>query len=176
MAPRWRQDGPNRAPRRAQDGSKSHLIAILCCIIFVWLRIARPRPPKTARGTPRDPPGTSRDPPGRAQDGSEKAPKWPQHCNNKRRVDHILLPSEWGWPVMRRRRSRSAAPCRRQGGRGVLDHLQILQTPLLLLLRKLRLLQRSRILQGRARNARVYPLDGRVYCPHPPRPPQSPTR
>ena len=84
----------------------------MCCVSRVggvlnpFLRPKTPRrPPQDPPGIPlgpsgtspgraRDLPGTSRDPPGRAQDGSEKAPKWPQHCDNKRRVDHILVPSE----------------------------------------------------------------------------------
>ena len=59
-------------------------------------------------------------------------------------------------------RAESAAPCRRQGGTGVLNHLRLLQTPLL---RRLRLPQRSRNPQNRTRNCLVYPRNGQLYCP-----------
>ena len=49
----------------------------------------------------------------------------------------------------------SAAPCRRQAGTGVLNHLRLLQTPLL---RRLRLLPGHAIPPTRTLNARVYPL------------------
>ena len=85
MAQRWPQEGPKMAPRAPQDGPKAHRIAIVCCIIFVLLKIPRPRPPKTARRSPRDRPGTPGpplgapwDPPGTAQDGSKKASRQPK--------------------------------------------------------------------------------------------------
>ena len=123
MAQRWRQDGAKMAPRGPQQGPKTSprrlQVASHRDLMLHYLRLASVSSPETSQDRPRHPPGppgTSRDPPGKAQDGSEKAPKWPQHCDNKRRVDHIL-PSEWGWPVMRRRRSQSAAPFAKGAGR-----------------------------------------------------------
>ena len=75
----------------------------------------------------------------------------------------IRLPNEWGWPVMRRRRCQSAAPCRRQGGTGVLNVLQTLQAS-----SRRNLRQRSRIPQGRTNNARVYPSTTDFTAQRPP--------
>ena len=76
---------------------------------------------------------------------------------------HIRMAFHWagnmsplgraGAPALR---AESAAPCRRQGGTGVLDHLRLLQTPLL---RRLRLPQPSRNPSGRTRDAILYPLN-----------------
>ena len=66
MAPRWPQDGPKTAPRRPQDGSKSHLIATFSCLIFAFLEVTCPNPPKTAFGPLWDSPGDPQDLPGTA--------------------------------------------------------------------------------------------------------------
>ena len=54
----------------------------------------------------------------------------------------------------------SAAPWRSQGGTGVLNTFQTLQTS-----SRRNLRQPSRIISGRPLDARVYPLNGQFYCP-----------
>ena len=80
-----------------------------------------------------------------------------------------MCPSAFSAAWRNARSDESAAPCCKQGGTGVLNHLRLLQTPLL---RRLRLPERSRIPSGCTLNARVYPETEDFTAPKPPKPSQ----
>ena len=88
--PKTAQDIPKTAPRRLQDGSKSHLLATFSCLIVASLEVTCPDPPKTAprwrkmaprwpkmaQDTPKMAPRWLQEGPKTAQDGPKMAPRW----------------------------------------------------------------------------------------------------
>ena len=103
MAPRWHQDGPNSVPKGPQERTKTALRRIVsrphAALSSSCSRQPAqdlPRPPEAPPGTPSGTPGDLRR---MAQDGPKKtpqdSPRWLEHCDNKRREDHIRRTNLW---------------------------------------------------------------------------------